>query len=122
MADVVSDVRAALEKRLRELEPLVKEHAQIRNALERLADAVGPPLRRRAPRPAASQKPTGRPRGSGGRAQQAVKLVQDNPGITISELAKKMRLKSPNYLYRVMPQLEKDGKVKKEGKGYHPVA
>jgi winged helix-turn-helix DNA-binding protein len=122
MADVVSDVRAALERRLRELEPLVKEHAQIRDALERLADAVGPPRRRLAPGPAARQKASGRPRGSGARAQQAVKLVQDNPGITISELAKKMRLKSPNYLYRVMPQLEKDGKVKREGKGYHPVA
>jgi hypothetical protein len=25
-----------------------------------------------------------------------------------------------NYLYRVMPGLEKDGKVKKRGKGWHP--
>ena len=32
-----------------------------------------------------------------------------------------MKLKSPSYLYRVLAQLEKDGKVKKEGKGYHPV-
>jgi hypothetical protein len=25
-----------------------------------------------------------------------------------------------DYLYRVLPQLEKDGKVKKRDKGYHP--
>ena len=25
-----------------------------------------------------------------------------------------------NYLYRVMPGLQKDGKVKKRGKGWHP--
>ena len=62
-----------------------------------------------------------RPRPRGGRAQQAGKLVQQQPGITTSELAKKMKLKSPNYLYRVLPQLEKDGKAKKEGVGYHPV-
>jgi hypothetical protein len=26
----------------------------------------------------------------------------------------------PNYLYRVLPQLEKDGKLHKLDKGYHP--
>ena len=37
------------------------------------------------------------------------------------ELAKRMKIK-PNYLYRVLPQLEKDGKVAKKEKGYHPPA
>ncbi len=31
-----------------------------------------------------------------------------------------MKLKAPNYLYRVLPELEKDGRIKKKGKGYHP--
>ena len=61
----------------------------------------------------------GRPRGSGARAAQAEKLVRDNPGITIAELAKKMGIK-PNYLYRVLPALQKDGKVRKRDKGWHP--
>jgi winged helix-turn-helix DNA-binding protein len=61
----------------------------------------------------------GRPRGSGARAAQAEKLVRDNPGISIAELAKKMNIK-PNYLYRVLPQLQKDGKVRKRDKGWHP--
>jgi hypothetical protein len=29
-----------------------------------------------------------------------------------------MRLKAPNYLYRVLPDLEKEGRIRKQGKGY----
>ena len=32
-----------------------------------------------------------------------------------------MKIK-PNYLYRVLGELEKDGKVRKDGRAYHPVA
>jgi DNA-binding IscR family transcriptional regulator len=45
--------------------------------------------------------------------------VQGNPGITIGELAKKMGI-TPNYLYRVMPALQKEGKVRKRDKGWYP--
>ena len=41
------------------------------------------------------------------------------PGITIPELAAKMGIKQ-NYLYRVLPILEEEGKVHKEGRGWHP--
>ena len=62
----------------------------------------------------------GRPRGTGTRAIQAQELVKANPGITIRELADKMNIKA-NYLYRVMPTLQGEGKVKKRGQGWHPV-
>jgi hypothetical protein len=26
----------------------------------------------------------------------------------------------PNYLYRVLPGLEKDGQIKRQGRGWHP--
>jgi DNA-binding MarR family transcriptional regulator len=45
--------------------------------------------------------------------------VRKQPGITIAELAERMKMK-PNYLYRIVPSLEKDGKVTKRAKGYHP--
>jgi ribosomal protein S25 len=61
----------------------------------------------------------GRPRGSGNRAKQALELVRARPGITISELADSMGIKA-NYLYRVMPTLQKEGQVKKRDKGWHP--
>lgn len=61
----------------------------------------------------------GRPRGTGARAQEVLARVREKPGITIVELAERMKMK-PNYLYRILPPLEKDGKVTKRGRGYHP--
>jgi hypothetical protein len=130
MADVLGDIRSDLEKRLRELEPLIKEHAQVREALDALKGA-GVRVQRvqraatsavRRPRSANASTATrgpGRPRGTTARAQEALKLVHRHPGITIGEMAKRMKIK-PNYLYRILPHLEKDGKVNKRDKGYHP--
>ncbi len=61
----------------------------------------------------------GRPKGSGARADQARKLVSENPGITIPEMAQKMGIQQ-NYLYRVLPGLEQEGQVRKEGRGWYP--
>ena len=108
-SNTVDRARALLEQRRSELHD---ELRQIEKAISGLGGRRGP----------------GRPRGSGGRrrrrrggrSEQAVKLIKQNPGITVSELGKKMRLKAPNYLYRVLPGLEKEGRIKKKGKGYHP--
>jgi hypothetical protein len=61
----------------------------------------------------------GRRKGSGTRAAEAFAFVQGQPGITIPELAAKMGIKQ-NYLYRVLPGLQKEGKVSKKGRGWHP--
>ena len=53
------------------------------------------------------------------RSAQALALVQAKPGITIPEMGQEMGI-TPNYLYRVLPELAKDGKVKKVGKGWEP--
>ena len=60
----------------------------------------------------------GRRKGSGTRAVEALALVKGQPGITIPELAAKMAIKQ-NYLYRVLPGLEGEGKVTKRGRGWH---
>ena len=78
---------------------------------------------RRARRPArrrggASNGRRGRPKGSGTRSIQALELVRSRPGITIPELADAMGIKQ-NYLYRVMPDLAKQGEVVKSGRGWH---
>ena len=77
----------------------------------------------------AARKPAGRPakrragrrKGSGTRAAEALSLVQGQPGITIPELAARMGI-SPNYLYRVLPGLEKEGEIRKDGRGWHAKA
>jgi transcription initiation factor IIE alpha subunit len=126
MADVLSELRSSLEKRLRELEPLIKEHAQVREALDalkhvgdRAQETTTGARRSRTARTAPRAKGPGRPRGTGARAQEVLKLVHKHPGITVSELAKRMKIK-PNYLYRVFSHLERDGQVTKRDKGYHP--
>jgi hypothetical protein len=119
LPDYVDTARKAIDEQLSNLREEIKR-------LEAAAAALGGPRsgRRRGPgRPRGSGGGTarrrGRRRGSGGRAAQAEKLVRSNPGITIRELADKMGIKQ-NYLYRVMPQLEADKKVRKKDKGWHP--
>lgn len=57
-------------------------------------------------------------RGGNTRANQALALVQEKPGVTIPEIAKAMNIQ-PNYLYRVLPRLAQEGKVRKDGQGWH---
>jgi hypothetical protein len=69
-----------------------------------------------APRAARSTR-----RGGNTRAAQALELVRKRPGVTIPDLAKAMKIQ-PNYLYRVLPRLESDGQVKRQGQGWHPAS
>jgi hypothetical protein len=79
-----------------------------------------PPGRKKVGRPAGRPKGrVGRRKGSGTRALEALSFVQGQPGITIPELAGKMGIKQ-NYLYRVLPGLEQENKVAKQGRGWHP--
>jgi hypothetical protein len=106
-----------LRSRLRELDA---ERAQIERALATLTDGRE------------GKRGPGRPRGSttagrgrrrrrrgGTRADHAVKLIKAKPGITASEIARELKIK-PNYMYRVLADLQKDGKVRKDGRAYHP--
>jgi CRP-like cAMP-binding protein len=116
---------------MKELRPLVDEFHRLEAAAAALdgvgtAAGTGAPARR-ARRPAApSAAPSagprrrGRPRGSGTRSKQALELVRARPGITIPEIAEAMGIQQ-NYLYRVLPALQKDGLVRKEGRGWHPL-
>jgi hypothetical protein len=128
---VLDEARDLVTKRLRELD-------DERKRLERaLAELGGKAARKAGRRP--GRRP-GRPKGStskkstkkrttakkgtrrrkrrgGTRADQAVALIQKNPGISASEIAKSMKIK-PNYLYRVLSDLEKQKRVKKKGRTY----
>jgi hypothetical protein len=125
MADFLDEKRKEIEARLRELRPLVDEFNRLEKAAAALAGvggtSQGVTRRRRSTSSngGSGRGRRGRPRGSGNRAKQALELVRARPGITISELADAMSIKA-NYLYRVMPTLEKEGQVKKRDKGWHP--
>jgi hypothetical protein len=127
VADFLDEKRKEIQARLKELRPLVDEFHRLEaaeNALSGVGNtgassATAPPSRRtRRSTGGAATSRRGRPRGTGTRAQEALKLVSERPGITIPELAESMGIKQ-NYLYRVMPTLAEEGRVIKSGRGWH---
>jgi hypothetical protein len=129
-ADFLDEKRSEIAARLTELKPLVDEYERLEAAAAALDGVPATPLMnstpatRRAPRATAPRKrgathTGGRPKGSGTRGAEALALVKENPGITIPEIAAKMKIKQ-NYLYRVLPALADDGLVVKDGRGWKP--
>ena len=120
MADFLDEKRKEIDSRLQELRPLVEEYQRLEKAASALAGVGGTQGRSTGTRRRRSTggRRRGRPRGSGSRSKQALELVRARPGITIPELAEAMGIKQ-NYLYRVMPGLADDGKVRKDGRGWH---
>jgi CRP-like cAMP-binding protein len=118
--------RDALERTVRELEAQLKQAEQALAALGGKATRRGPGRPRGSAKKAtatatatASAPRRRRKRRGGTRADQAVKLIEGQPGISASDVAKTMKIK-PNYLYRVLGDLEKEGRVKKKGRQYYP--
>jgi len=128
MTDFLQEKKNEINARLKELKPLVEEYQRLEAAAAAL-NGVEASGRAAAPARGRSQRKSsgsgggggdgrrGRPKGSGTRAKEALELVRSRPGVTIPEIAEAMGIKQ-NYLYRVMPELQKDGMVRKEGRGW----
>jgi len=125
--NVLDEARELVQKRLADLD-------EERTRLERALAELGGKAAKRSPgRPRGSKKTSTassssattaaprkrRKRRGGTRADQAVSLIESQPGISASDVAKTMKIK-PNYLYRVLGDLEKEGRVKKDGRQYYP--
>ncbi|MBS1843358.1 MAG: hypothetical protein JST53_02970 [Actinobacteria bacterium] len=121
--NALDEARELLQRRLADV------HEEARK-LERALAELGGKVKRSPGRPrgsvskatskASSGAPKKRRRRRGGtRADQAVELITSQPGISASDVAKTMKIK-PNYLYRVLGDLEKEGRVKKDGRQYYP--
>lgn len=123
--NVLDEARQLVERRLADLD-------EERRRLERALAELGGKAKRSPGRPrgsgstskASSASSGGAPkkrrrRKGGTRADQAVDLITSQPGISASDVAKTMKIK-PNYLYRVLGDLEKEGRVKKDGRQYYP--
>lgn len=117
---VLDEARDLVEKRLAELDD---ERKRLERALAELGGKAAGRVRRGPGRPRGTTSKAGAPRKrrrrKGTRADQAVKLVEGKPGISASEIAKTMKIK-PNYLYRVLGEMEKEGRVSKKGRQYYP--
>jgi sugar-specific transcriptional regulator TrmB len=126
--DVLDEARGLVERRLADLD-------EERRRLERALAELGGKAKRSPGRPRGSASGTSTKKASSGtssgapkrrrrrrggtRGDQAVELIASQPGISASDVAKTMKIK-PNYLYRVLGDLEKEGRVKKDGRQYYP--
>jgi hypothetical protein len=147
VTDFLDEKHRQITARLEELKPLVDEYSRLEAAAAALAGVGatlsagaagasaprrgpgrprgatgGPAAPKRAVRPAPkparpAKRRAGRGKGSGKRAAEALSFVQGQPGITIPELAAKIGMKQ-NYLYRVLPALEQERKLKRLGRGW----
>jgi DNA-binding MarR family transcriptional regulator len=133
MSEVIEEARGLLQGRLDELE-VEKSHlsaaikelptngvVKTRRSPGRPRKAAGTSRAVRAAAKVGGKPKVARKKRSGTRAEQAVSLVTaaGKEGISANDIAKTMKIK-PNYLYRVMGDLEKEGRVKKDGRTYFP--
>jgi len=128
--DFLKATQGEIQARLVELAPLVEEHRQLEAAVKALAaipTAATPPRQPAGasrgtgtghPRATRRRAARGRPRDTGTRTLQALEIVKARPGVTIAELAAAMGIKH-SYLYRVLPGLQKGGKISKRDRGWH---
>ena len=125
MAGFVDSTVKDIDSRLSELKDEVAKLEAARDALVGSRRGPGrPPGSSSTTTPRRTARRPGRPRGRRGgntRANQALELVRNQPGITIPQIAEALKIE-PNYLYRVMPKLAGDGQVRREGQGWHPAA
>jgi CRP-like cAMP-binding protein len=122
---VVDEIRRRVDERLAELQPAVDEYQELMTVKRGLTDGADAPAS--SPRPPANtpRRATSRrarqtastSRRSGGRAEQAIQIVSSNPGVTVTEIAAQMGI-NQNYLYRLLPRMESEGKLRREGKGW----
>jgi hypothetical protein len=123
---VVDELMRRVDERLAELQPAIDEYNQLmaaKQGLLRSAGGTGEPAaqpRRRIAASAPRRRGQGSRRRSGGRqtrADQAVQIVGGNPGVTVKEIAGEMGI-NENYLYRLLPRMEREGTLKREGSGW----
>lgn len=115
-ASALDKARSLIEDRIKELDDEKRRLEKALSGLKGGRRGPGRPRRSGSSARSSGGRPRRRRRG-GTRAEHAMKAVQAQPGITASEIAKKLKIK-PNYVYRVMADLTADGKVAKEGRGY----
>jgi hypothetical protein len=138
LLDQLKALEADVAKRMRELEPSFTEYTELQKIAQRLGiqrgenekpaastKASGNGRRststrttRRATPAAASSTPkkrAGQSRGrSTNRAEDIIKLVAANPGITVSQLGKRLKV-DPTGLYAPVRRLQQEGRIEKIG-------
>jgi hypothetical protein len=118
---VTHDVRKQVEERLKELQPLVDEYERLRQVADLLTEPTdaGSPRSRGRSTPRRAMATASSRRAKGQRSEDALNLIREQPGITVAAAAEALGI-GTTYLYRLLPRLEREGRIRKEGRGYVP--
>jgi hypothetical protein len=116
MPSLVQEYREKLEKRAKELRPLVAELEEIEQALASFpkSSQSRSQVNGRGP---STRRPRRRRARRGQRSEQVIAAVRANPGSTGSQIASQLSVK-PTSLYQVSSRLVAEGKLKKNGTKY----
>ena len=119
-SSTVDKAAKLLRDRISELD---SERAKLQRALASLTDSQegkrGPGRPRGSSSGSSNGRKRRRSRKGGTRAEHALKVISESPGVGASEIAEKLGIK-PNYMYRVLHELQADGRVRKDGRAYYP--
>jgi predicted HTH transcriptional regulator len=122
MAELVGQIQRDIEKRLRELRPLIEEKEQLEAVLAALNGEYSAPAGGRA-RTRTAAAPSGRAPYAGGRSRRAprganreaiLKLVGERPGISAAEVAEITNIAKPT-VHTTISQLKRKGILEPEG-------
>lgn len=108
--EAVKEAEAILKKRQTEIR---REDKRITSLLDAFGSKNGKARRKPSRKKKATPPPDGKTR-----ADQAVEFIGKHPGVEVNDLAKMMGLPNPNYLYKVLPELEKAGRIERQDKGF----
>jgi len=125
MADLVGQIQRDIEKRLRELRPLIEEKEQLEAVLAALkngtaGDAPAAPRIR-----ATTTRAAGRAPYAGGKSRRAPRganreailgVVRERPGVSAAEVAAITRIAKPT-VHTTISQLKRKGILEPEGSG-----
>ncbi len=127
MADLVGQIQRDIEKRLKELRPLIEEKEQLEAVLAALTNGstVAAPAAPRAratttPRSSAGRAPyaagKGRRAPRGANREAILTVVRERPGVSAAEVAEITKIAKPT-VHTTISQLKRKGILEPEGSG-----
>jgi predicted HTH transcriptional regulator len=126
MADLVGQIQRDIEKRLRELRPLLEEKEQLEAVLVALTNGHGTAAPAAATRTrAATSGSAARAPYAGGKSRRAprganreaiLQVVRERPGVSAAEVAAITRIAKPT-VHTTISQLKRKGILEPEGSG-----
>jgi predicted HTH transcriptional regulator len=124
MADLVGQIQRDIEKRLKELRPLIEEKEQLEAVLAALTNGSTAPAPA-APRVRATTRSSGRAPYAAGKGRRAPRganreailtVVRERPGVSAAEVAEITKIAKPT-VHTTISQLKRKGILEPEGSG-----